>query len=237
MKLKENLGSLAILIIVFGFFCVCLPIVLWKYTPDLSAYLKVASIVVSWPTAVVFVAILLTMRFHDALDYFLRNCSVKLPGGTEIQSQQKTANTAKEDQLPPGCAILTREQQQNLDQFIRDIRQQAQLNAADAGLLNQELTKAYDLAINWKFNYLNLFLVQMTKEILFWFSQQTASMSRANYHNVWQMWIPDVTQRDTILNVLLEFGMLQASGDQLSATPHGRGFLAFIGRLPMPTPQ
>jgi len=231
MNLKENLGSIVLLVIVFALSCICLPLVLWKHSLSIDTFLRLSELLLSWPVAIIVIVVLLITRFHDAVDHFLRNCRVSLPGGAEIQSQQAAGDPPDQNELPAGCTILTAEQQQNINQLFTGLKNQTELDAGDIQRLNDELNRAYDLAIHWKFDYLNLFLVPMTKEVLFWFSQQTVSLSEATYNTSWQTLIPDQSQRTTILNVLVRFGSVTNVGNLISITQTGRGFLSFIGRL------
>ena len=91
-----------------------------------------------------------------------------------------------------------------------------------------EPSNADSASDTWKFSYLNMFYIPITKQVLLWLSENPPQ-TKQNFHLMWQSHIPDPTQRETILDVLIRYGMLQVQGTTLSVTEEGDYFLRYLG--------
>src|SRR5262249_20611843 len=78
----------------------------------------------------------------------------------------------------------------------------------------------------WFFEFLDQFLVLRTKYVLWWFVNQPPStpITLEIYNGYWMSFIPDESQREIILSVLLNFGLVQQDGAFLQPTEKGRMF-------------
>lgn len=207
----------------------------FQLSPTFAEVVQVASLVVSWPVAVALIALRFMARFGGAIDTYLRGLGrIKLPGGVELQSSQ-AASSAEASGPVPGSLVLSPEQQEEIRTAIHEVEQQRSLSDEQRAALQQELTQMADIAIQWKFNYLNLFFVPSTKNVLLWFSN-ALPQSRASYDATWSTVISDQNQRDVILSVLLQYGLLCESNALVRIAPHGYSFLQFVGMIP-PTPD
>lgn len=206
----------------------------FRASPTFSDFVQAASVLVSWPVAITLITLRFMARFSGAIDSYLRGLGhIKLPGGVELQSSQAASATEPNDPNP-GSLVLSPQQQDEIRNAIQDIEQQRQLSDEQRATVEQEFKQMADLAIQWKFNYLNLFFVPSTKNVLHWFSN-TSPQSRATYETTWSSIITDQAQREVILNVLLHYGFVTESDGLIRIAPHGYSFLQFIGMIP-PTP-
>lgn len=205
-----------------------------RSSPAFSDWVAVASVVVSWPVAIALISLRFMSKFGAAIDSYLRGLGrIKLPGGVELQSSQSSA-TPESGDIAPDNLVLSPEDQAQIRAAIQDIEQQRDLSVEQRASLEQDFKQMADIAIQWKFQYLSLFFVPITKNVLLWFSK-SAPQTRASYESTWSLPIPDQAQRDTILNVLLHNTMINEIDGVLRATPHGYSFLQFVGLIP-PTP-
>ena len=77
----------------------------------------------------------------------------------------------------------------------------------------------------WEYKYLNLFLVQNTKNILDWFYSLDKSITVSIYDNIWKSIIPDSKEREAILSALLNHYLINRNdGDMLEITPKGKEY-------------
>ena len=235
MDFRKHWWSISIIIIVFGLFCIVIPITAWNGKLDTKSVIEIVSIVVSWPVAICLIGLLFIFRFQSAIDAYLRNIGLmKLPGGFEIQSQQ----SIKSDSSVKGSAdnlVLTPEQQKNIEDFIGDLESKQKLTEEEKGLLSHHLDYVSHIAIEWKFRFLDLFFVYNTKRVLHWFSANSPQ-TKDSYFTIWQQTISNNEQRTTILNILIQYGFLLKADGLFHITDHGYSFLQFIDLIP-PTPK
>ncbi len=212
MKKKSTEWStvLIVIVIVFGLFFICLPIFIPKEFLSTDEFLELSSILFSWPVAIMIIFLIFISRFRTSIDTFLRNIRSVKYRGLEIQG-----SIAESESPDEGSA--------NIKQLIKSHKR---ANEEKRGL-EQKIDKAYTEMYLWKFQYLNYFYVLNTKSVLQWFSSQ--SQTEHYFHILWYQIIPDVQQRKTILDVLLEHGMLEKVGEKIQITPEGKAFLQFIG--------
>lgn len=234
MRKKNNWWGISSGLIVFGIFCIVLPIEAWKGNLEAKLIFDFAIILISWPVSFLIIALLFIYKFQPSIDIYLRNIShMKLPGGVEINTQ-KSKPESKIETEHSDHLVLTPEQQETINEIILDLEDQQQLTQEKKELLEKQLDQMSYVAIEWKFSYLNEFFAVSTKRVLNWFS--TASpQTRDYYYTFWQPIITDSEQLEIILAVLINYGFLIEEGGVLRITDHGYSFLQFIGLIP-PTP-
>lgn len=208
----------------------------FRLSPTFADFVAAASVLVSWPIAVVLIALRFMSQFGAAIDSYLKGLGrIKLPGGVELQSSQSSA-TPEPGDIAPDNLVLSPADQAQIRAAIQEIEQQRDLSVEQRASLEQDFKQMADLAIQWKFQYLSLFFVPTTKNVLLWFCN-SAPQTRASYEATWSPLIPDQSQRETILHVLLHNTMIIEADGILRATPHGYSFLQFIGLIPQtPSP-
>ena len=219
-------------IIAFGLFCISLPVLIHKGYINIDTFVRLASLLISWPVAIMVIALVVLSRFRASIDFFLRNIrAVNFPGGNvQVQSQPSGTGDAKEED--PGDTIqLSQEQSEELSKFISELQQNLNLASKEKGDLEQQVIHAYRQAYEWKFAYLNTFYVLNTKNVLSWFSR-FSPQTKQFFNQYWQQTIPDNDERNVILDVLVQYGMLQSDGINYQITTQGYHFLQYIGYIP-----
>jgi hypothetical protein len=91
--------------------------------------------------------------------------------------------------------------------------------------LKDVLTEKELEIIIWKFRYLDLFFVPTTKRVLEWFTIFTDGTSKTNYHESWKSTVTDPNQRNVMLNVLLQNGLLVDDEGNIKITHVGELFV------------
>ena len=200
---------------------------------DPDTLFGLASLLLSWPIAALILGLLFMTRFHSSIDTFLRNIALmRLPGGFELQSQSQP-NAPAEPPAEDSSAPLSEDAEAQADDLRSKIGEVETLSQAEKDLLSQQYEMALTNASYWKFAYLNLFFIPQTKQVLQWFSQSPAQ-TRVTYSALWAPFIRAEQQRTIILNVLLQYGLLEEQQGLIRITPEGYAFLQFIGAIPFP---
>lgn len=217
--------------VALGLFAIPFVMLHWGYLNS-DSFLKLASLFVSWPVAILIIALVVSSRFQASIDIFLRNISaVSFPGGN-IQLQTQVAGSGDAKKGEPRDAIrLTKEQSEEIAKFINELRGDLELASKEKRDLVQEVISALRQSYEWKFAYLNVFYVSNTKNVLLWFSR-SSPQTKQLYHQHWQLSIPDMDQRNIMLDVLVQYGMLQSDGINYQITSQGYAFLQYIGLIP-----
>lgn len=189
---------------------------------------------IAWPVTVLTLFLIFFTKFRGAFDYFLRNIrTLNFPGGS-VETQDASSGSGespKEDK--EGVITLTKEQTGYLETYIKNLQEEHSLASQQTQDLQAELANAYIYTYAWKFEYLKLFYVPKTKNVLLWFANNSPQ-TRDNYNKSWQFLIPLVTERNVILGVLLQYGMIESDGINLKIASQGYSFLQYIGLIPFP---
>ena len=237
MTTRHRLWLALLIVILGGTFGIALPILAWRRSLTSDDFLAVAKLLLSWPVVVAGVGLYFLARFQPAIDTLLRHVgSMRLPGGVDIQIQQPDA--ARSATTPAsGSLSLSPDQQAELERFIEDLSARAQLTEAAKQDLERQYHEALVESIGWKWRYLNLFLAPITKQVLRWFADNSGRpVQRNQFHSLWVPAINDSSQRETILDVLVENQLVDARGLNLSLSTEGYRYLVWAGMIPPPPP-
>jgi len=177
---------------------------------NVSDFIQLLGIIFSLPTAILIITLSFFTRFQDAIESLLKNIgSMKFPGGFEFQRQNPT---------PP----------------IAEAENKVLLEISETKKVSEN-EKQYSELINsvryWKFSYLNQFFVLQTKNVLSWFSRNP-SQTRQSYDIIWAPYVIDQNQRNLILSILLQNGMISEKDGSIHITEEGKSFLQFSGYIP-----
>ena len=224
-----------VIVLCFGLFCIVLPIVVYIADTGSELVSHLLTVFISWPVAAVVIALLVLKRFGASLEAYLRNVAImKLPGGIELQRQAATGNVASAHG-PEGSITLSKDQQEELRQFLQLGWQEAEEQTAQREALEERWKEATVDVLKWKFHYLQSIYVPRTKQVLQWFAQSRVD-SNDHFHSLWAPFIPDAKERGTILDVLLDYGMLKHDKTGITISLEGYTFLQFTGSIPTPPP-
>lgn len=192
-------------------------------------WIRLASVLISWPIAVTVISLVFFSRFKGAIDQFLRDVKrVNFPGGAV---ERQPVGTSDDSRRAEGTTILSREQTEQLTQFIDKLTRDKHLANKTIEDCEKRVTEASITSYRWKFGYLNNFFVHNTKQVLLWFAYHSPQ-SRQAFHQAWQHLIPSVNERETIISVCIQYGVLRADGNNLNITQEGQAFLQYIGLIP-----
>lgn len=93
--------------------------------------------------------------------------------------------------------------------------------------LKKELQQLYFESIFWKLNYLGLYFDSFTKLVLLWFSK-FSNQSTIVFEENWKSVIPDSQKRDSIIEELIQYDMLEKDSVNIRITSLGHFFLQFF---------
>lgn len=202
-------------------------------TTDLFTLLNT---VLSWPVATIVVAVLFIFRFRSSIDELLSNiASMRFPGGIEIQSHVQ-APASDVDEIEESNISIPESDLKEMDSSIVPLDESEGISKEELQMIQNEYRHKVEECKLWKFQYLNLFFVQQTKNVLNWFSK-SAPRTRQQYNLIWAPYIPNQEQRKVILEVLIQNGMLEESNGIIRITQEGHSFLQFTGYIPVPPRQ
>lgn len=117
----------------------------------------------------------------------------------------------------------------------RAVEEELKKTASERDMLKELSSKIIDGLMTetryWKFQYLSMFLIPNTQNVLRWFKnlEMTNSFSSLNsFHTLWKSIIQSENERNTILEVLLNFDLLKTEGGNIKITETGKQFLNHI---------
>lgn len=200
---------------------------------SITDFINLLSIVFSWPTAVLSISIIFFTRFHESINSLLKNIgSMKFPGGFEFQRQDQMNLVAEVDSKAKDVLTASNENKLNeIKENISEIDPEEELSKNDVQLINKQQSELINAVKFWKYSYFNQFFVQQTKNVLIWFSR-SLPQTRQSYDTIWSPYIMDQNQRNTILSVLLQNGMLSENNGLIQITDEGQSFLQHFGYIP-----
>ena len=224
-----NILTRVIKIVIIAVLCIWILIILSRHPQSFEPLVELVGLLISWPIVIAFLAMIILTRFKDAIDYLLRNIrSVSFPGGNVQTQAVGPSNTDSAGDSTDGTISLTREKQAQIREYIENLQQSVATSSAEKTDLQKQFSDARYSSYMWKFYFLNIFYIPITKQVLLWLSGNP-SQTKQNFHLMWQLHIPDPTQRETILDALIRYGMLQVQDTTLSVTEEGEYFLRYLG--------
>jgi len=130
-----------------------------------------------------------------------------------------------------GELTLKPEHQEVIRNYIKDLHAKKEATEKEKKDLKAQVALHQELAFGWKLQFLSVFLVPNSKNVLLWLYNNPAQ-SRDSFHTLWGPAIPAQTERDAILTGLTTYRLVIETLGQLSVTQEGIAFLRYIGSLP-----
>lgn len=181
------------------------------------------AIIIAMPVALLVLGLVFMHKFTDSIGEFLKKIDrLKAPGGFEVSQQQSTT--------PPVPNADTDQK------AVEDL--ESKVDDGSVTLTKQEAEQYIALIETMDFRFLNLHLVQNTKDALRLMTRtEVPKAAFLQVYQVPQQVIDQVGERQAILNALSEAGLMYEDNNVLKVTDKGMRFLAFIGmsvRQPRP---
>jgi hypothetical protein len=136
--------------------------------------------------------------------------TIKLPGGTELSTQQLNREEDKKE------VIL--DKNPDIDSYDKKKLQE---------LYNTERARAY----LWEYNYLNFFLVRNSQNILDWFYALDKGTSYSLYDSTWLNAVPNPNEREIIFNVLINHHLIIKNKEIIHISEKGKEYVEWRGEL------
>lgn len=201
--------ALAVLVIVHH-----VAIVHWLGRIDWALVKDYLAVTVTWPVAILVLGLIFMYRFGESIRDFLGKIDrVKAPW-VELSQQQSATPPAPNDEKE--------------EKTVEDL--ESKVDDGSVKLTKEQVDGLVKLLENMDFKFLNLHLVQNTKNALRLMTQ--IEVRKSAFLQVYQVppQVKDqVAERQAILNALLEAGLIYDENDVLKATEKGLRFLTFIG--------
>lgn len=207
---------------------VALVVTVWQAPSRGTTLIEVLRILISWPLVVGVLGLLGGGEFRRELrDLVARIKSIRAGSfQLDLDQAQDRPNKIEPGQEDTTSIRLTKEQiaiiRSKIDELfkLKEREKEAAMN-----LVTQLQT---EIAF-WQFEFLSVFLVPMTQNVLRWFAGlQNVQATKEFYHQTWRDIVKDGGQRDTMLSVLLSYGLLVQEGDALKITEKGMQFLGYV---------
>lgn len=210
-------------------------------TIDWSLFLEYLKVVISWPVAVLIIAVFLSRKFKPEVGDWFRYLVIKR-GELEVSSRQPSSMDEPADEFLPSTEIV--------EDVVIDLAGETVGRSDAVGTLSveeadEDPTAKIDIlmqtietqkgvvklierqALYWEFQYLNYFLVQNSKRVLAWFSTFQSPMTLVDFHAKWTPYIFMHTERQSILNALVARGLLEIQDNLVSITTKGREYVGW----------
>jgi len=173
----------------------------------------------SWPIITLILVMIFLLKYHESISDFIKNIKTAKGPGFEIIRKQENKGKNKLTVEKSEADKLTYE----LTQSIVDNVEKDKL-IDEAKIIIPQLASGMQF---YKFEYLDLFFVPITKNVLDWFNTIIKSTKEA-YKLSWLSIIKNEEQTETILSVLLAQNMLEDLGSSINITDEGRNFLIHL---------
>ena len=197
-------------------------LLVWRGEFPVDQTFEMARLLLSWPVVVLVLAFFFLCKFDPQIRCYIENMILRLPGGTVIRSQAPPPAEPN-----PSTAILSPAKREELLRTLGELRAQREWTETE----RREILAAYQKAVEdiqlWKFNFLNLFYIPRTKDVLRWL-RSFPGQTRQSYNTAWESYIPDLTQRGIILDVLFFHSMAREGDGVIRVTAEGEKFLTWF---------
>lgn len=172
-------------------------------------------VIVAWPVAVLVLGLIFMHKFSDSIRDFLRKMDrFKVPG-VEVSQQQSTTPPAPNDE----------KEQKTVEEL------ESKTDDGSLTLTKQQVDELVRVVETMDFRFLNLHLVQNTKNVLRLIAQVVVKKSVFLQSYLLPPQITDqVAERQAILDALFEAQLIEEENDVLKATDKGVRFLAFVSK-------
>ena len=210
-----------------GLFCLALPIHVWRTGLPFTDLVALLTVLLSWPVTGAIVLVVFLTRFRNAIDQWLRHVEVEGPGGFKFRPQPP-ADPPPSDPVTEssrGGLTVTDEQRRALVDAIAENQRQREDN----------LQLALHQWAYWRYSFLNVFLVPVTKQVLLYLaSQGDSGVTIGQIRGEVQALGFEPANTDSSLLALIQHTLARVDNQQIRITPDGFRFLQWAGLIPRP---
>lgn len=196
-------------------------VVLWLGPERGNRALSLTRALLNWPVIAGLLVAFLSTKFHAEVAQFVREHDLRVQtkrGTTWEANRQQPGPEVPEDEIP-----TDEPPQESGPTFSK----------ADVDNALGMAAGYYTQAVTWFHKYLDVFFVPTTKRVLRWLADY-GPVTWQQFETSWMSFIPDPTQRATVLNVLFANELIQQAGDLISVTEVGRAYLGHLASVSSP---
>lgn len=173
----------------------------------------------SWPIVILILVLIFLLKYYESISDFIKN--IKTAKGPGFEITQKQENEGKKEPIV---------EKSEVDKLTSELNQIRVSSGEKDKLINEAKIIIPQLANGmqfYKFEYLDLFYVTITKNILDWFNTINQATKEV-YKLSWFSIVKNEEQIETIISVLLAQNMLEDLGNSIRITDEGRRFLIYL---------
>lgn len=199
----------------------------------MNVFIDLLKVILAWPTITLVVCLIFVFKFSDSIRFFLEKHTLKKAGPLEFESQQKENdfNVEIEKELENRGVTFTEEEIQHLKNEFDNLSKTVDVKENEIKKSENVIQYLFYRAEFFEFNYLNIFFVLNTKNALLWFNNVNQA-TKELFDLTFQQIIPSPLERETIVNVLLNYEMIEVLVvNILRITDKGKRLLQHIGYI------
>ena len=190
-----------------------------------TTILEYLTVLLSAPPLLSVVAVLVICRFTDDIRELLsRVARIRLPGGTEVATQQMRATVDDKPTTPPNTEEIP------VQGIPRDLAPDQQQEIA--GLIRSHIASAY----LWEYRYLNFFLARTTQFALDWLVDISQPTTFSHYDSFFLLIVPSPRERQAMIAALETHHLIKVDDNTktIAVTSKGKEYHHWRGALPSP---
>lgn len=201
--------------------------------PTSEEWISLLGLIFSWPVAAIIGTVYFTKRFYQPIHSYLDRVGlIKFPG-VELQAAIPAASavgvpTVSAPTQPEGDITVPGAPVGGDDAGSADDGGFAEHNISPLVNSDERINALELQSAQWKYAYLDIFLVHYTKRVLQWLA--IMPQSRDVYEYIWQYVIPK-EQREPVVQALVQSGLIREVGGFLYITEEGSSFLGYLRNL------
>jgi hypothetical protein len=185
----------------------------------LPLLLEFLRVLVSWPAAIALVVAIITKRFREQIGGFIDRMEWLKAGNFGVGGQQDTAVSKIDSPAGPTTEASSGQSEAPKSHVAYDA------NADQKDLLERNLW-------GWYYMYQSVFLTPHTQAVLMWFNKAGGFQTAIDYEVTFKEKLHKLTsverESQTIIETVINAGLIEHVNDGYQITSRGRGFLTFV---------
>lgn len=187
-------------------------------------YLKV---LITWPLLGTLGLLIVALMFRHQLREFIdRLQHIRTPGGFEAETQQTPVPALTTEETPAASEEL----QGKLSTLQSELAHNESEKQHIVQMAIAAITKAEELARHWEFSYLDLFLVQHTKQVFAFLAGSPSSVEADRLAQLAAMMSLPPAEFGAITNALKTTELISEADNRYMVTEKGKAFMAFMSQ-------
>jgi len=222
----KKISAIPLVFIILLICAAALPV----WFPSMKGLLNVVEYGLSWPVLISVLIGSFILLFEDPIRKFLVEFKDIEAKGIKLSRQQD--KDERTDLLPSkAVSDLILQRDYEWQQALETERQaaSASIEQVTEGVKAYVEHLGYE-SIKWRFRYADLHLVHRTKLVLKWFIE-SGPFDASTFDSMLKSVISEDSERNAIMNALLEVQFVEFSDDKIQATEFGKAYLEYLKNI------